>query len=346
MTWKAGDSVSLPIILSDNLGNGLAYATATAFTAAGWSLSWVQGSVALATQPTFTLLPDPSGQPGVNFVTFSLPAGVTTLEVIPPAGSGYFASKVEVLVVCANDEDSLAANFTRGTVAVTSPATTSALPDQPVTEGDAFAFPLPALPTGALSFYVAGGVTTYSTLADIGGQPWTVACQARRTQNNGELPAVAPAFSLLASIVSKTGNTLVVGWDTPPVGAQIDDTQATGTAVLTAQALTSITLVTGGCYFGGNIPTVAITGGSGTGAAATAIVVNGVVTGFTVTAPGSGYTGTPTITLSTPGDGTVPSRRFLCDVQLVPPSGSTFATSKITVFSFAIVINRQQTTSP
>ena len=271
MTWKSGDSVTLPIVLSDNLGNGLAYASATAFAAAGWLIEWVQGAVNLSTQPTYTLLPDPNGQPGINYITFSLPAGVTVLQVIPPTGSGYFSPQsLQPLIVCANDEDSLASNFSRGTVSITSATTTSALPDQQVTEGDAFSLLLPALPTGALSFYVSGGVTTYTNLADIGGQVWTVASEARRVQNNGELPTAALAFTLSASVVSKTGNTLVVGWTTPPVGAQIDDTQATGTAVLTTQTLTSITLVTGGCYFTGNVPIVVISGGGGTGATATA----------------------------------------------------------------------------
>ncbi len=45
-------------------------------------------------------------------------------------------------------------------------------------------------------------------------------------------------------------------------------------------------------------PTVAITGGGGTGALATATMVSGVVTGISVTNPGSGYTSRPTVTLS------------------------------------------------
>jgi len=45
-------------------------------------------------------------------------------------------------------------------------------------------------------------------------------------------------------------------------------------------------------------PTVAITGGGGTGATATATVTDGEITGFTVTSPGEGYETAPTVTLS------------------------------------------------
>ena len=51
-------------------------------------------------------------------------------------------------------------------------------------------------------------------------------------------------------------------------------------------------------------PTVAITGGGGTGATATATVADGKVTGFTITAAGSGYTSAPTIALTGGGGGT------------------------------------------
>jgi hypothetical protein len=55
-------------------------------------------------------------------------------------------------------------------------------------------------------------------------------------------------------------------------------------------------------------PTVAITGGGGTGATATAQIANGKVTGFTLTNEGSGYTSVPTVAL-TGGTGTGASAR-------------------------------------
>ena len=70
------------------------------------------------------------------------------------------------------------------------------------------------------------------------------------------------------------------------------------TAVLTSDAVSSVTLNSGGTGYTGT-PTVSITGGGGSGATATASEpVNGVITGITVTAGGSGYTSAPTVTLS------------------------------------------------
>jgi hypothetical protein len=48
---------------------------------------------------------------------------------------------------------------------------------------------------------------------------------------------------------------------------------------------------------------VTIYGGGGSGATATATVANGSVTGFVVTAPGTGYTSTPGVIVSAPTGG-------------------------------------------
>lgn len=66
--------------------------------------------------------------------------------------------------------------------------------------------------------------------------------------------------------------------------------------------LAAIELTSGGSGYT-SAPTVAFSGGGGTGAAATAIIDDGAVVGFTITNAGSGYTSTPTITL-TGGSGT------------------------------------------
>lgn len=60
-------------------------------------------------------------------------------------------------------------------------------------------------------------------------------------------------------------------------------------------------------YTGGSgytsAPSVSFSGGAGTGAAGTAVIANGRVTGITITAGGSGYTSAPTIAF-TGGGGT------------------------------------------
>lgn len=66
--------------------------------------------------------------------------------------------------------------------------------------------------------------------------------------------------------------------------------------------LQALSLTSGGTGYT-SAPTVAISGGGGTGATATAVIANGAVTGFNITDPGSGYTSTPTVAL-TGGSGT------------------------------------------
>lgn len=83
--------------------------------------------------------------------------------------------------------------------------------------------------------------------------------------------------------------------------------QATVTVALVATTVASIQILDGGGQYTGT-PTVAITGGGGTGATATATVTNGVISAFTITAAGSGFTSSPTVTLSGgTGANTVPA---------------------------------------
>ena len=77
---------------------------------------------------------------------------------------------------------------------------------------------------------------------------------------------------------------------------------ATATAVLAGGAVASITVTAGGSGYT-STPTVSITGGGGTGATATAVVTSSAVSSITVTAGGSGYTTAPTVSL-TGGGGT------------------------------------------
>ena len=62
-------------------------------------------------------------------------------------------------------------------------------------------------------------------------------------------------------------------------------------------AVSIITVNTGGTGYTGT-PTVTITDATGTGATATASVLNGVITALTVTSAGTGYSATPTVTIT------------------------------------------------
>ena len=61
--------------------------------------------------------------------------------------------------------------------------------------------------------------------------------------------------------------------------------------------VSSITVTAGGTGYN-NIPTIAIAGGGGTGATATAAVSSGAITAITVTNIGTGYTTNPTVTIT------------------------------------------------
>lgn len=63
-----------------------------------------------------------------------------------------------------------------------------------------------------------------------------------------------------------------------------------------------VTVTAGGSGYTGT-PTVTFSGGGGSGAAATAVVSGGAVTGITLTSGGTGYTSAPTVTISGTGTG-------------------------------------------
>lgn len=74
-------------------------------------------------------------------------------------------------------------------------------------------------------------------------------------------------------------------------------TGAAGTATVGSGAVTGVTVGSGGTGYL-SAPTVVFTGGGGTGAAATAAISGGIVTGVTITAPGTGYTTAPTVSFT------------------------------------------------
>lgn len=86
----------------------------------------------------------------------------------------------------------------------------------------------------------------------------------------------------------------VVGWS---------DGKGVLPTVGTTGSIAAISLTSGGSGYT-SAPTVALTGGGGTGAAATAIVSGGEVTGFIITNAGTGYTTAPTVALTGGGGGT------------------------------------------
>lgn len=93
------------------------------------------------------------------------------------------------------------------------------------------------------------------------------------------------------------------------------------TAPTSARGVGSIAVTNGGSGYT-SAPTVVFTGGSGTGASATAVVENGVVVRIDVTAAGTGYTSAPAISF-TGGSGTGAAATATLAYRLVAPTART-----------------------
>lgn len=122
-----------------------------------------------------------------------------------------------------------------------------------------------------------GGTATVSTIGTDG-------VVTGLTLQSATAQTTDPAGTGIATTTSGSGTGLTV------------TTTSTASTVSTG-AVASITASAGGTGYT-SAPTVALTGGGGSGAAATAIVSGGAVTGYTVTSPGTGYTSAPTVTLT------------------------------------------------
>ena len=75
---------------------------------------------------------------------------------------------------------------------------------------------------------------------------------------------------------------------------QIESVTVPVSTYLTASTVASVTITAGGSSYS-SVPTVAFSGGGGTGAAGTAVVTSNSVASVTITAAGTGYTSVPTI---------------------------------------------------
>lgn len=114
---------------------------------------------------------------------------------------------------------------------------------------------------------VAEGVNEAATIANIAGNGTSTGLAA--------FLRAGPDLGVIPRLITAPGYTH------QPAGTGVDE----------------ITITDGGEDYA-TAPTVAFSGGGGTGAAATATVVDGVVTAITITNPGSGYTSAPTISFS------------------------------------------------
>jgi len=107
----------------------------------------------------------------------------------------------------------------------------------------------------------------------------------------GLIQATNTTISLWVKGTAKTGSYRLVPATLPAT--------ATASAITDFGFVVSATITNGGSGYS-SPPAVSITGGGGSGAAATASVSNGVVTGIVIANPGSDYTNPPAITIAPP----------------------------------------------
>ena len=172
--------------------------------------------------------------------------------------------------------------------------------------GPLFALPLPLDGDGEVMNYEVDGVPdpasglnappSYGTFTfkDRQGYDWTYRGAHARTSASATASLNSGGVSGIA--ISLKG----AGYATAPVvriAPPTSGTTATATATLGGLSAASFTITSGTRTYS-VAPTVAITGGGGSGAVATALLSNGLVTGIDVTSAGTGYTTAPTIAFS------------------------------------------------
>jgi len=105
-----------------------------------------------------------------------------------------------------------------------------------------------------------------------------------------------PDLDVAARIVNQPG---LLANNTPTIYTSLNSEQATAVATITDGAVTAISLTNDGVGY--SAATVTISGGGGANATATAVIDNSdSVSEILITSGGTGYTSTPTVTISAP----------------------------------------------
>ena len=114
---------------------------------------------------------------------------------------------------------------------------------------------------------------------------------------------IAPTFLNAGGVTAIAVRTGGSGYTSAPAVAITGGGGSGATATAQYSGVTTLTLTGGGTGYTLN-PTVAFSGGGGSGAAAVAVISNaGVVTAVTITSGGTGYTSTPAVTITAASGG-------------------------------------------
>ena len=193
----------------------------------------------------------------------------------------------------------------------------------------------------ASSGVVTGTSTSFTTQAKIGntirvaGVDYEIVtitsntvCKVESGVQGGAITVVSPA----AAYTLSEKPAFVAASETPDSGVGKSGNSNKVFGVDTAEAfdtvsrITEIGVATGGARYLGSAPTVTITGGGGTSAAATATIAGGAVTLITMTNVGSSYETVPTVTIAKPA-------------RIIPASGITVGTDTVAYTAHGLVAN-------
>jgi FtsP/CotA-like multicopper oxidase with cupredoxin domain len=159
-----------------------------------------------------------------------------------------------------------------------------------------------------------------------GGHGYTSPPAVSITGDGSGATATAVVSGSVTSVARSGGG---AGYTTPAVA--ITGGGGTG-ATATATGQVDAVVLNGGGGTGYVTPTASFSGGGGTGAAATvAVNGSGVITGFTVTNPGSGYASAPTVTINDSAGSGASAKATLTITGLVKTAAGTGYTSNPTV---------------
>jgi len=153
--------------------------------------------------------------------------------------------------------------------------------------------------------FVTGGILNRNDSNDLGGSsagvvlnlPYDIGFTGGFTDDM--VAEVVTVRTYGEMIMGRTG-TFIGCWgymDSPPNGLTFIDIEKNGTSIYSTNSIARVNITAGGSSYT-SVPTVAFSGGGGTGATGTAVVASNAVTSITMTNTGTGYTSVPTVAFS------------------------------------------------
>jgi hypothetical protein len=205
---KLGDTIELVWFFESDAGVAQSYATAAAFTSAGWAPSWEAMDGTAVTAPSYTMTVDTS-IPGRHKMIFGIPSVPSNLKLQAP--TGYRSDPVEWPLIYARTDTDSVVNIITASVGTPAAQDRVTIYDWETTENDAF-FKEMIVPTTALTDW------GYSDLSAAG---WSASSAARLA---GDTSTGVPLYVMTAEITDTVNHKVGIGWGTFPTAAALTTT--------------------------------------------------------------------------------------------------------------------------